>query len=114
MRPNQVAIAVKEFVEKEVKKIPVMLYMEGTPQSPSCLHSALAALLLGSYKVNYEYRNVLEHRQLNQAVIDISGCPTFPQVFIMGEFIGGGGIVTKMHQWRAQENTDRSQIYFTF
>ncbi|KAL1298110.1 monothiol glutaredoxin-S15, mitochondrial isoform X3 [Arachis ipaensis] len=70
-------ISLADVVEKDVKENPVMLYMKDVPISA---------------------RNILEDPELKSAVKAFSHWPTFPQVFIKGEFIGGSDIILNMHQ----------------
>ncbi|MCL7046249.1 hypothetical protein MKW94_008029 [Papaver nudicaule] len=71
-------ISLKDIVEKEN---PVMLYMKGIPEQPRCGFSSLAVRVLNEYK-----RLLCIH------------WPTFPQIFIKGEFVGGSDIILNMHQ----------------
>ncbi|CAI0591530.1 unnamed protein product [Linum tenue] len=75
-----------------------MLYMKGVPDYPQCGFSALAIRVLRQYEVPLSARNIIENPELKDAVKSFSNWPTFPQVFIKGEFIGGSDIVLNLHQ----------------
>ncbi|KAF5187157.1 Monothiol glutaredoxin-s15 protein [Thalictrum thalictroides] len=88
----------KDSVEKDVKENPVVIYMKGVLAQPQCGFSALAVRVLSLYQVPLTARNILENPELKTAVKGFSNWPTFPQIFIKGEFIGGSDIVLSMHQ----------------
>ncbi|KAL5708947.1 Monothiol glutaredoxin-S15 [Ranunculus cassubicifolius] len=90
--------SLKELVEKDVKENPVMIYMKGVPEQPQCGFSSLAVRVLSLYSVRLSARNILENPELKTAVKSFSMWPTFPQIFIKGEFVGGSDIILNMHQ----------------
>lgn len=90
--------SLQDLVRQDVEKHPVVIYMKGVPDAPRCGFSALAVKVLQQYSVPITPRNILENPQLKEGVKAFSNWPTFPQVFIKGEFIGGSDIVLNMHQ----------------
>ncbi|KAL2234159.1 UNVERIFIED_CONTAM: Monothiol glutaredoxin-S15, mitochondrial [Sesamum indicum] len=92
------SVSLKEIVEQDVKENPVMIYMKGVPDLPRCGFSALAVRVLKEYNVSLSARNILEDPELKTAVKSFSHWPTFPQIFINGEFVGGSDIILNMHQ----------------
>ncbi|XP_057533410.1 monothiol glutaredoxin-S15, mitochondrial [Amaranthus tricolor] len=91
-------LTTKDVVEQDVKENPVMIYMKGVPEMPRCGFSSLAVRVLKEYGVPFSSRNILEDMELKNAVKAYSHWPTFPQIFIKGEFIGGSDIILNMHQ----------------
>ncbi|KAG6669434.1 hypothetical protein I3843_01G235500 [Carya illinoinensis] len=91
-------LSLKDVVEQDVKENPVMIYMKGVPEFPQCGFSSLAVRVLKQYNVPLSARNILENPELKGAVKSFSNWPTFPQIFIKGEFIGGSDIILNMHQ----------------
>ncbi|KAE9588027.1 hypothetical protein Lal_00003012 [Lupinus albus] len=91
-------ISLSDVVEKDVKDNPVMIYMKGVPDFPQCGFSSLAVRVLKHYDVPLSARNILEDPELKGAVKAFSHWPTFPQIFIKGEFVGGSDIILNMHQ----------------
>ncbi|XP_074565289.1 monothiol glutaredoxin-S4, mitochondrial-like [Curcuma longa] len=87
-----------DIVEKDVKESPVMIYMKGLPGAPRCGFSALAVKVLQQYDVPIKARDILGDLKLKESVKAYTNWPTFPQVFIKGEFVGGSDIVLNMHQ----------------
>lgn len=90
--------SLKDIVEQDVKENPVMIYMKGVPEMPRCGFSSLAVRVLNEYNVPIAARNILEDMEIKEAVKAYSHWPTFPQIFIKGEFIGGSDIILNMHQ----------------
>ncbi|XP_019436383.1 PREDICTED: monothiol glutaredoxin-S15, mitochondrial-like [Lupinus angustifolius] len=91
-------ISLSDVVEKDVKDNPVMIYMKGVPDFPQCGFSSLAVRVLKHYDAPLSARNILEDPELKSAVKAFSHWPTFPQIFIKGEFVGGSDIILNMHQ----------------
>ncbi|XP_019239779.1 PREDICTED: monothiol glutaredoxin-S15, mitochondrial-like [Nicotiana attenuata] len=91
-------LSLENIVEQDVKENPVMIYMKGVPELPRCGFSSLAVRVLKEYSVPISARNILEDPELKNAVKAFSHWPTFPQIFINGEFIGGSDIILNMHQ----------------
>ncbi|XP_022723343.1 monothiol glutaredoxin-S15, mitochondrial [Durio zibethinus] len=92
------AVSLEDVVEQDVKENPVMIYMKGVPDFPQCGFSSLAVRVLKQYGIPLSARNILEDPELKIAVKAFSHWPTFPQIFINGEFIGGSDIILNMHQ----------------
>ncbi|XP_022998922.1 monothiol glutaredoxin-S15, mitochondrial-like isoform X2 [Cucurbita maxima] len=88
-------LSLRDVVEQQN---PVMIYMKGVPDVPQCGFSALAVKVLKLYGVPLSARSILEDAELKNAVKSFSNWPTFPQIFIKGEFIGGSDIILSMHQ----------------
>jgi monothiol glutaredoxin len=79
----------------------VVIFMKGTPSMPVCGFSARAVGCFGQVGVAPEQIfgvNILETRDTNPALCEYSDWPTFPQIYIKGEFIGGGDILLEMLQ----------------
>lgn len=80
-----------------LKQHPVVLFMKGTPDSPSCGFSRTVCTILSMYKVPYHAVNVLDDMLLRQDIKTFSDWPTIPQLYVNEEFIGGCDIVHDMH-----------------
>ena len=70
--------------------------MKGTPNEPRCGFSAKAAAAMQSTGIDFAYVDVLAAPLIMQALPEVSDFPTFPQLFINGEVIGGSDIVEAM------------------
>lgn len=86
----------EEKIQKQLDDNPVMLYMKGTPDNPQCGFSAKASGLLMSTGISFAYCNVLEAPFIFERLPAFSNFPTFPQLYIKGELIGGSDIVEDM------------------
>lgn len=85
-----------EIIKNQVTENPVIIYMKGTPQMPQCGFSGNAINALNSTGLPYAYVNVLENDRIFQALPEFADWPTFPQIFIAGELVGGGDNVVEM------------------
>ncbi|KAJ4755963.1 Glutaredoxin family protein [Rhynchospora pubera] len=90
--------SLEDIVHQDVKENPVMIYMKGVPDAPRCGFSALAVKVLQQYGVPIGARDILSDLQLKESVKSFSKWPTFPQIFIKGDFVGGSDIILSMHQ----------------
>jgi len=86
----------EEKIRKQLADNNVILYMKGTPDQPSCGFSARASSVLKSTGVNFAYVDVLTSPFIMEKLPEVSDFPTFPQLFIKGEIIGGSDIVEDM------------------
>ena len=86
----------QDTIREQVTTHPVVLYMKGTPQMPQCGFSARVVQILNSYGVPYESVDVLADPELRQALKEFSNWPTFPQLYVNGQLIGGCDICVEM------------------
>lgn len=86
-----------EKIQQQVNENPVMIYMKGTPTAPECGFSGKAVAYLNQTGAEYAYVNVLKSPFIYEYLPRFSQFPTFPQVFIGGELIGGSDIVEAMY-----------------
>ncbi|KAF2750934.1 glutaredoxin [Sporormia fimetaria CBS 119925] len=76
-----------------VKAAPVMLFMKGTPNSPQCGFSRQTVGLLREKGVRYGFFNILADDEVRQGLKEFADWPTFPQLWVDGELVGGLDIV---------------------
>ncbi|OMO90784.1 Glutaredoxin [Corchorus capsularis] len=79
----------KDTLDKVVKSNKVVLFMKGTKDFPQCGFSNTVVQILNSFNVPFETVNILENELLRQGLKEYSSWPTFPQLYIEGEFFGG-------------------------
>ncbi|AMK77512.1 MULTISPECIES: Grx4 family monothiol glutaredoxin [Methylomonas] len=91
-------MSVKEKILQQLAENPVIIYMKGVPSAPECGFSAKTVGILNETKVPYAYVNVLQSPFIREKLPSISKWPTFPQVFIKGELVGGADIVESMYK----------------
>ena len=85
-------------IDQQVKNNPVVLYMKGTPQFPQCGFSSRTVQALAATGVRFAYVNVLEDPEIRQNLKLYSEWPTFPQLFISGELVGGCDITLELYE----------------
>ena len=82
---------------KLVRSKRVVLFMKGNRHFPACGFSATVVGILNSLPSEYETVNILEDQAIRDGMKEFSGWPTFPQLYVDGQFIGGCDIVKEMH-----------------
>ncbi|QCI19764.1 MAG: Grx4 family monothiol glutaredoxin [Buchnera aphidicola (Brevicoryne brassicae)] len=83
-------------IEKQIKDNIIIIYMKGTPQFPSCGFSAQAVQALSSCGEKFAYVDVLENIDIRNELPKYANWPTFPQLWVDGELIGGCSIILDM------------------
>ncbi len=89
---------VMERIDLAVKENPVVIFMKGTPQLPMCGYSSRTAQALAATGVEFAYVNVLTDQDIFQNLPRYRNWPTFPQVYVDGELIGGHDITMELYQ----------------
>ena len=85
-----------ERIKQQVDAHPVLIYMKGTPQLPQCGFSSRTVEALKSLEVEFAFINVLSDPEIFQHLPRFADWPTFPQVYVDGELIGGCDITLEM------------------
>lgn len=90
---------IMERIQAELEKHSLILFMKGTPQSPMCGYSSRAIqALMACGATNLHTVNVLEDSDIRANLPRFSNWPTFPQLFIYGELIGGCEITLELFE----------------
>jgi monothiol glutaredoxin len=89
---------VNERIKDQLESNPVVLYMKGTPDFPQCGFSGQTVQVLNACGAKYIHVNIFEDSELREALKVYSNWPTFPQLYIGGELVGGCDIVTDLYQ----------------
>ena len=89
---------VHEIIKEQIASNQILIYMKGSPNSPQCGFSSQASQALMSCGEPFSYIDILANPEIRANLPEISDWPTFPQVFVKGELIGGADIVTQMHE----------------
>ncbi|MBS0358832.1 MAG: Grx4 family monothiol glutaredoxin [Proteobacteria bacterium] len=85
-------------IKKQIAENSVILYMKGSPAQPKCGFSANAVKILQACGVQFEYVDVLENPDIRTTLPSYANWPTFPQLYIHGELIGGSDIMSEMYE----------------
>lgn len=88
---------VKE-IEEQIKENNVVLYMKGTPNFPNCGFSAQAVGILEQVGATFKSVNILEREDIRQVLKEYANWPTYPQLWIKGELVGGSDIMMSLYQ----------------
>jgi monothiol glutaredoxin len=98
-RRRQVAEDVVDRIKTHIATSPAVLFMKGTPDFPQCGFSAQAVAALRASGANsFHAVNIFEDPELRDALKRYSNWPTYPQLYVNGELLGGSDIVTEMFQ----------------
>jgi monothiol glutaredoxin len=90
---------VLERIQSEIESHPIVLFMKGTPQFPMCGFSSRTSQALKAAGANgFHSINVLEDPEIRANLPRFSNWPTFPQLFINGELIGGCDITLELYE----------------
>ena len=89
---------IETLIRNQIKANPVLLYMKGTPQFPQCGFSAKAIEVLTQIGRPFAFVNILENPEIRATLPKIANWPTFPQLWINGELMGGSDIILEMYQ----------------
>ena len=76
----------------------IVLFMKGTPDMPACGFSATVAQIFKLLNVSVTGVNILEDEEIRADMKVFSNWPTFPQVYVKGEFVGGCDIIRDMYE----------------
>ena len=90
--------AINERITQQIQGDDVVLYMKGTPAFPMCGFSAAVVQVLTHVGVPFQAYNILDDMDLRQGLKEFSNWPTFPQLYVKGELVGGCDIVREMYE----------------
>lgn len=88
---------VNEKIKDQLEKNPVLLYMKGTPDFPQCGFSGQTVAALKAVGKPFAFVNIFEDPEVREGLKIYSSWPTFPQLYVDGELIGGADIVVEMY-----------------
>lgn len=84
-------------IEEQLKAHDILLYMKGTPDFPQCGFSGQAVAALNAIGKPFAYVNIFEDPEVREGLKVYSNWPTFPQLYVKGELIGGSDIMIEMY-----------------
>ncbi len=89
---------INDTIKQQLDENSILLYMKGTPQAPQCGFSAKTVQALMSCGERFAYVNILDNNELREALKEYSSWPTYPQLYVNGELVGGCDIILEMHE----------------
>lgn len=84
-------------IQEDINLHAVVLYMKGTPMFPQCGFSATAVDILSKLGIKFKGIDILADPMLRDSLKKFTNWPTFPQLYVKGEFIGGSDIMKEMY-----------------
>ena len=87
-----------DTIKKQIEENPVILYMKGSPNAPQCGFSQRASQSIMACGKKFAYVDILSNPDIRATLPSYANWPTFPQLWIKGELIGGCDIITEMHE----------------
>jgi monothiol glutaredoxin len=87
-----------ERIQKIINSDKIVLFMKGNPGFPQCGFSANTVAILQTFDVPFTTFDILQDMDIRQGLKEYSNWPTFPQLYVNGELIGGNDIITQMYQ----------------
>lgn len=89
---------INQKIESLIGSAPIVLFMKGSPDFPQCGFSAQTVAILKSLGKEFNSYNILEDQELREGLKVFSSWPTFPQLYVNKELIGGCDIVTELFE----------------
>jgi monothiol glutaredoxin len=99
-----------EKIRKQIAENKILLYMKGSPKLPQCGFSARAAQCIEACNVDFAYVDILANPDIRQTLPQYADWPTFPQLFVKGELIGGSDIIAEMYEQGELESLLREAV----
>lgn len=90
-------MTIEEKIKEQIKENSILIYMKGSPYEPRCGFSAKTVQALIDCGAEFSYVDILDNQEIRQTLPEVSDWPTFPQLFVNGELIGGCDIVSELH-----------------
>lgn len=87
----------KTRIQQTIGSNRIMLFMKGSPSMPQCGFSAAVVSILKELGVQYGSYNILADQELREGLKEYSSWPTFPQLYLDSQLVGGCDIVRAMH-----------------
>lgn len=88
----------QERIKQQISENSVILYMKGIPAMPQCGFSARAVQCLEACGAEFAYVDILANPDIRQELPVVSNWPTFPQLYIKGELVGGSDIIAELYE----------------
>ena len=92
------SLELKIQIENLLASTKVVLFMKGNAEMPQCGFSANSVAILKNLGVSFNTFNILNDPEIRQGLKEYSNWPTYPQLYIKGQLIGGNDVITEMYQ----------------
>ncbi len=91
-------VDLKIQIEKLLNSTKVVLFMKGNADMPQCGFSANSVAILKHLGVSFNTFNILNDPEIRQGLKEYSNWPTYPQLYVKGQLIGGNDVITEMYK----------------
>ena len=85
-------------IQQQIAENPVLIYMKGSPNQPQCGFSQRASQALMACGKRFAYVDILSNPDIRAELPKYANWPTFPQLWVAGELVGGCDIITEMYE----------------
>ena len=90
-------VDINERIKEQLESNPVLVYMKGTPDFPQCGFSGQTVAALKAIGRPFSYVNIFDDPEIREGLKAYSNWPTFPQLYVDGELVGGCDIIVEMY-----------------
>jgi monothiol glutaredoxin len=87
-----------ETIKEQIESNTILLYMKGSPNQPQCGFSARTVKALMACGESFSYVDILSNPEIRSTLPQYANWPTFPQLWVGGELVGGCDIITEMFE----------------
>jgi len=87
-----------DVIKSQIEENPILLYMKGSPQAPQCGFSAQTVQCMVACGQRFAYVDILSNPEIRATLPTFANWPTFPQLWVEGELVGGCDIITEMFE----------------
>ncbi|MDO3386515.1 Grx4 family monothiol glutaredoxin [Gilvimarinus sp. SDUM040013] len=91
-------MSVVDTIKQQLSENPVILYMKGSPNAPQCGFSQRTSQAVMACGQRFAYVDVLSNPEIREGLKQYANWPTYPQLWVNGELVGGCDIVTEMYE----------------
>lgn len=89
---------IMETIREQIEGNTVILYMKGSPEAPQCGFSSKSSQVLMACGQKFAYVDILSNPEIRSHLPKYANWPTFPQLYVNGELIGGCDILVEMYE----------------
>ena len=87
-----------DTIKQQLEENPIILYMKGSPNAPQCGFSQRASQSIMACGKRFAFVDILSNPEIRAELPGYANWPTFPQLWVKGELVGGCDIITEMHE----------------
>jgi monothiol glutaredoxin len=98
MQDGNMSEDVLDSIKEQISENPIILYMKGSPQAPQCGFSAQTVQCMVACGQRFAYVDILSNPEIRATLPGYANWPTFPQLWVDGELVGGCDIITEMFE----------------